>query len=211
VSFGATTAWARWFASPKKVYVWRTGIRGAKIETPTDAHWLLRAVAKGQILRLDTRGIVLGRAPDGTQTVDVVMTADTTIPYFVPQSAVRVAEAAAGDGPLRQRFPALVFESPQFLTLTGPAPAVDFWRQLSIAWDDTVGPTEVFADEAAAYRGAGADAGAQLEQWLRAKDPLEPADKPAKPAATNFLAWAAAGAVVIWAGAHIISTKEQAA
>jgi len=211
-AFGDTGGWARWYADPSEIYLWRAKVRGAALDDPRDAQLLLRAVARGQQLRLDVRGLVVGWGKDNVANVDVVMSADTLIPYVVPTTAEVVAERAAADEALRQRFPGLAFSEPQFLELTGPADAVDFWRSHQIIWDDKTGPLDAFARLEGIYRGA-ADDGPRASRWTLPEPELD--GKPATPGlgtATTFVGWAAVGAAVVWLGAHVFySWKETAA
>lgn len=214
-ALGDTTSWDQWYAKPGEVYVWRTPYTGADFETPEDGMALLRALARASTLKLDVRGIVFGTyRSDGQKGVDLVMTADSTIPYAVPQSARRLAEVAIADPALRRRFPQLAFGSashggPKFVALTGPPDAIDFWVQHPIVWDDRAGPMEAFAKLRGVYGGE-ADDGPRLNEWRHEEPDLGPngkngTDKPPTKtaAALKWGMWIAAGAAAAWIGARV--------
>lgn len=211
---GDTTGWDQFYASPDEVYVWRAPIGGARIDNVDDAQLLVRAIGRASTLKLDIRGVVFGDYADGEPGVDVVMTADTTIPYAVPQSASLLGERAMADPSLRQRFPHLSFGTaqhgrPRFLELTGPPDAVDFWLQHPIVWDDQVGPVEAFVKQRGIYGGE-ADDGPRLREWTKPGSGLEPGNgnggEPSSNGAVgSAIKWgvvALVGAAIVWAGAR---------
>ena len=154
-SLGDTRGWDRWYAQPTEVYVWRADVGNANIQTPEDARLFLRAVAKAQKLSLDARAItVLQAADDPTRSrIDVVLTADSFIPYAVPSTAKVVAERARVDGPLTARFPNVQFLGQSFLQLVAPPDAIDFWKAHPVIWDDQTGPLQAFAELKGIYKG----------------------------------------------------------
>ncbi len=205
-ALGDTAVWQRWYASPAEVYLWRADVQGAQIRNPEDARLILRAVAKSHGLGMDVRGIAVGWRQDGKPQVDVVLTADSLIssPHMLGMAPQDVARAAEADATLRQRYPGLQFSSPHLLQLTGPADAVDFWRQHDIVWDDKGGPMSPFAKLEGIYRGS-ADDGARAEPWTTQPPKLNGDNGPRPPSKTlHFLAWAVAGAAIAWLGAHLI-------
>jgi hypothetical protein len=189
-------------------------MRGAAITTIADAQTVLRAVAKAQSLSLDARAIVIGQADPAGATLDVVFTADSVIPYAVPDTATVVANRAASDSALSQRFPGVAFVDPQFLQLTAPPDAIDFWKAHDIVYDDKVGPTSSFANQEGVYLGK-ADDGPRAAAWT--PDPTPPLNdkKNGKSgpllsdSTINFLAWALAGSALAWLGGHLFFSREQ--
>lgn len=208
--------WGQWYAQPGKIYVWRAPYSGAEFDGPEDGMLLARAVARASKLKLDIRGVVLGTyTSDGQPGVDVVMTADSVIPYAVQQSAGSLGRAALADPSLYRRFPDLAFGSaahgaPKFVQLTGPPDAIDFWLQHPVIWDDTSGPMEAFVKLRGVYRGE-ADDGPRLNEWRRDAPPLGPGDKPSSqlvdPKMLRAGMWIAAGAAVAWIGARLYEER----
>lgn len=206
-AMGDTADWDLFYASPSEVYVWRAPIEGAGVSGPEDAQLVLRAIARAQINKLDVRGVVFGYYEDGSQGLDVVFTADTILPYAIPQSAARLAEAALSDPALRARFPSLSFPGPRWLELTGPPDAIDFWRAHAIVWDDQVGPTDAFAQLEGIYRGE-ADDGPRLAPWKKEPPVLNGKPIPGEKSAWPTLALVGLGmAALVWIGAQVWTTK----
>lgn len=197
LGFGDTTDWKQFYAMPAEVYVWRALLLNADLEDPGDAQLVLRAVAKAAAdLRLDVRGIVV--KPGGG--VDVILTADTVIPYVLPPTdAADVRVGVMADPQVRTRFPQVDVQGERFLQLTGPPASVDFWRAHTTVWDDQVGPLDAFARLEGIYRGAMADDGAALQPWTVEQPPLK------KPPTTNTTtSWASTG-MVIFASALLLA------
>lgn len=214
-ALGDTVDWGQWYAEPREVYVWRSPVAGARIESPGDARAILRAVARASDLKLDVRGIVWGKyraSGHEEEGVDVVMTADTTIPYAVPQTAGELGRAAAADPALRRRFPELVFHSarfggPRLLQLTAPADAVDFWLAHPIVYDDKIGPMDAFAKMAGIYKGE-ADDGPRLSPWKSERPDLGGGGgKLARVAKDHWLLLLGLGAAAAYAGAKLLGGK----
>lgn len=203
--FGETGPWDLFYASPDEVYVWRAPIEGAVIETPDDAQLVLRAIAKAQINKLDAKAIAFVlRGQADQQAIDVLFTADSTIPYTIPQSAKRLAEAAEADPALRQRFPGIAFPDAQWLELTGPPDAIDFWRAHEIVWDDSVGPTDAFAKLKGIYKGQ-ADDGPRVTAWTKKPPDLNGGKNgghPGTSSALTYVGLALGTAAIVWLGAH---------
>lgn len=215
-ALGDTVDWGQWYAEPREVYVWRAPISGARIESPEDAQAVLRAVARASELKLDVRGIVWGTyraSGHAEEGVDVVMTADTTIPYAVPQTASELGRAALADAGLRRRFPELQFYSPRFggprlLQLTAPADAVDFWLAHPIVYDDKIGPMDAFAKLEGIYKGE-ADDGPRLSPWKRERPDLGGGSggKLAQAAKDHWLLLLGLGAAAAYAGATLLGGR----
>lgn len=151
-SFGDTTAWHGAVANTDEVYVWRAGLSGADITSADDLAAIVRAagLAKGSLetlgvspnFGLDLRGAVVA---DGSGHIDIVGTSPSWKLFVGSPNASRLGDAILADPSVRQRYPSLAFSDPQWLQLTGPPGAVDFWRSRSVLWDHNLsGPTAAF-------------------------------------------------------------------
>lgn len=197
-SIGDTKEWKQWAVDPSDVYVWRSAITGATISSPDDASRMLRAVAKSAIdLELDVRAILMSTV--GAESfVDVVFTADSFSPLVLADSASDVAEGAMKDSDLRSRFPSISLAPSQFLQLTGPPDALDFWKSHAIVWDDKVGPLQAFAKGDGVYIGT-SDDGPRAIPWKDDPPPLNPPE--VSSGMTGLLGLLAiAGIIVVWSG-----------
>jgi hypothetical protein len=182
-ALGDTSAWWRSYASLSGVYLWRAQVEGMVLVSPDDALAVVAAVGRAPNNPLDVRGIALRVSEAGTGQVDVVQTArefsaNTNLLMLWPD-ADEVAAAVSSDPAVKGRFPSLVLRQPEWLELTGPADAVDFWRSSPVLWDRLLGsgklggPTQAFSNRDGIYIGQ-ADDGTNLRTWTGGKPPTPP-------------------------------------
>ena len=210
---GDTSAWWRSYASPSGVYLWRAQVEGMVLVSPDDALAVVAAVGRVQNSLLDVRGIALRVSESGVGQVDVVQTsrdfATNTNLLMLWPDADEVAQAVVADPSVKGRFPSLVLRQPEWLELTGPADAVDFWRSSPILWDRLLGsgklggPTQAFSNRDGIYIGQ-ADDGTGLRSWSGGKPGPAPNGGGGK-STTTILLWVGGAAIV--AGALYLVTR----
>lgn len=151
--FGEAVSWKRLYGSPGEVYLWRAVVSPAPV-TPEQLGAIAEAVGEAQG-NADIRGAVAalgGKNPIGqpwpTTTVDVVLTfpsykADVVGPGsplstvglpswpFADQVAALAKKKLAGQG-----LSATVAAA-QWLQLTEPEYAVDFWKDHAVYWSQS--------------------------------------------------------------------------
>jgi hypothetical protein len=187
------------------------------LQSPDDALAIVAAVGRTPGSILDVRGIALRVSDAGVGQVDVVQTSretatNTNLLLLWPDET-DVAESIVGDASVKGRFPGLVIRQPEWLELTGPADAVDFWRSAPIIWDRLLGsgklggPTQSFSDRDGVYIGQ-SDDGTALRSWAGGSRPgLGPSGGSQS---SMTLLWVGAAALV--AGAiYYVCKKEQRA
>lgn len=175
---------------PSDVFVLRLATTGFPVRGPADVLPLVRAVGRGQNLRLDVRGVALWQDPKAAPDVwhaDVVLTTAAALFPFAPLMPGFVDDGAAmagkvdADAGMRGAFPTFHVVGQVFGQLTAPPDAIDHWRSQPVLWDHVLGPagvggpTDSFAKPAdySIVRGK-VDDGARATPWILGRSPLAP-------------------------------------
>jgi hypothetical protein len=209
---GDTSAWWRAYATNTEVYVWRAKLQADHPSTPEDALTILAAVMKTHGAGLDARGVCVYATEGGGYGIDVVQTVRNFAirTQLTGWSAEDVALGVMSDGPVRAAMPKIQIADPEWLQLTGPPQAVDFWRAHEILWDYALGgggggPTQAFADVRGVYKSP-SDDGSSAQAWKPGKLSLGPSGT-SQGDKSNIAVWVA-GIGLVALGVYLL-TKEQ--
>jgi hypothetical protein len=212
---GDTSAWWRLYALDSDVYLWRAKIKSDPPKAPEDALVILAAAMRGANAGLDARGVCVYATEGGNYAVDVVMTVRSFAvrTEITGWSAESIAAAVVADGGVRAAMPNLKVDSAEWLQLTGPPQAIDFWRAHEVLWDYALGPsggapTQAFADVRGVYKSP-ADEGPNAQPWKPSDSPLGPPDGGQTDGKGNMMVVWAAGIGLAVLGVYMLSRKEQ--
>jgi hypothetical protein len=218
-AFGTTDTWKRCTAGPSEVFLFRTVAKGITLKSPRDALLFARAVGIYNDFLMNVRAIVVNPIGPDEYGIEVVMMALNV--YIAPnfcvivQSASDLAKKIVTDPAILARFPGVRLDNNHLVQITGPGPALDFWRAHWVLWDKALGDKPVFGTPTGAGTKAYEDANGvylgmaelapNLRKWTAGEVPID--DRAGGGATTTNLLWIGGAVLVVWLGAKALQRR----
>lgn len=219
-ALGTTADWYGLTATGSEVFLYRFVAKGISLESSRDALVFARAVGQHNVYNLNVRGVTVTSLGDGTYTIEIVLMTEgpgtyVTYPQNVFKNSEDLAKAIANDRDVSAKFPNGSLHQYQFLQITNPPPALDFWRSHYLLWDRSLGSggagTVKFGEGAGVYLGS-ADSAPNIKPWLASDLPLD-TTKPKEPGLlakvrTEDVIWIGGAALAVWLGYRYVERKK---